>query len=171
MASTDQHSAFTFRNGQLTIEEGVISLDFDIWDAIRRHYQYHKVVVGTLCFFALFYAIAIPVAIIFDPGYVVLTREEGLTYLAMLLVPAALVVVQLQRRSHQTIETTIALEQVDYVHIRPASRFRSTCISIVYDDTSKVRKIFTNVRGFGEAQQYEQAKWVLEAQHFEVREG
>ena len=44
-------SAFTFRNGQLTIKEGVISLDFDIWGAIRRHYCHHKVVAGTLCFF------------------------------------------------------------------------------------------------------------------------
>lgn len=171
MASTDQQSAFTFRNGQLTIEDRVIAIDGDIWGAIRRHYRHHKLLIGTLCLLTLLYVLAIPIAIIFDPGYVVLTRDQGLAYLAIVLVPTIGVFILHNKQSHLTLENSIAFERVEYVHIRPAGRLRSTQISIVYDDASTIRQIYTNVRGFGETQQYEQAKQVFDAHELEVREG
>ena len=94
-----------------------------------------------------------------------------MTNLVIFLVPALLVFVLHRRQSHITLENSIALERVEYVHIRPASRSKSTRLSIVYDDASKIRNLYTNFRGFGEPEQVEQAKRVFAAHDVEVREG
>lgn len=170
MESTDAPSTFTFRNGRLTIEDGVISIEGDYRDAIRRHYRHHKLVVGGLCLLGLLFAIMIPVAIVFDPGYVIFTRELGILYGSMVVVPLGLWFVVDRIQSRFTLENSIAVERVDYVLVRPATRFFSPRFRIVYDDESKIRQIFANIRGFGGKQQAGEARRVFGTHDIEVRE-
>jgi hypothetical protein len=170
MGSTDTQSAFTFRNGRLAIEESIISIGIDYRDSIRRHYQHHKLVVGGVCLLALLYVIAIPIAIIFDPGYIILTRETGILYGSVVVIPAILLFVMDRKQSHFTLENSIAVEQVDYVLVRPATRFTSPRFRIVYDDESKIRQIYANIRGFGDEQQLEEAKRVFKTHGIKLKE-
>lgn len=175
MPTHQSQSGFTYRNGHLRIAEGAIHIETEKLRPLKRHYQYHRIIVGGMGLVAIYFALSIPIGIIFDPGvrflgYDFVSRDRAIRDLIIFGIPIAAIIAVNLFQSTYTLETPIGLDRVDYVLAQPAKHVRSPILKIVYDDESKIRQLPMDMRGFGDKQQFEKGKSVIRANGIPLKE-